>query len=79
MGRIALCIFLFLGAAMAAIGQTRDQNWNKCKASDPDTSIRGCTNLIQSGQESTTDQASAYFDRGIAYREKRKTTWPCRI
>ena len=32
---------------------------------------RGCTALIQSGQESTTDQASAYYNRGIAYHDKK--------
>ncbi|MGB8847110.1 MAG: tetratricopeptide repeat protein, partial [Terracidiphilus sp.] len=63
---------LLLGATVAAVGQTRDQNWDKCKADDPDTSVAGCTALIQSGQESTTDQASAYFDRGIAYRQKKE-------
>src|ERR1039458_9239502 len=62
---------LFLGAAVAAAGQTRDENWNKCKADDPDTSIAGCTALIQSGAESTVDQASAYYNRGIAYHDKK--------
>jgi len=63
---------LLLGATVAAVGQTRDQNWEKCKAEDPDTSIAGCTALIQAGQESTVDLASAYFDRGIAYRDKKE-------
>src|ERR1039458_6805669 len=63
---------LFLGAAVAAAGQTRDQNWDKCKADDPDTSIAGCTALIQAGQETTADLATVYFDRGIAYRDKKE-------
>ena len=48
-----------------------DENWSKCKADDPDTSIAECTALIQSGQEPTNNLASAYFDRGIAYRDKK--------
>src|SRR5579863_2660464 len=69
---ISLCACLLLAAGLTAAGQTRDDNWNKCKADDPDTSIAGCTALIQSGQESTTDLSSAYFDRGIAYRQKKE-------
>jgi lipoprotein NlpI len=64
--------YLLLGVTVAAAGQTRDQNWDKCKADDPDTSIAGCTALIQSGQESPADLATAYFDRGIAHRDKKE-------
>ena len=53
------------------MGQTRDENWNKCKADDPDTSIAGCTALIQANQETTNDLANAYYNRGIAYRDKK--------
>src|SRR5271169_1644783 len=63
-------IFVALGMAVAAAGQTRDENWTKCKADDPDISIAGCTALIQSGQESTADQASAHYNRGIAHSDK---------
>ena len=64
------CAVLVVSSAAAA--QTRDDNWNKCKADDPDTSISGCTALIQAGQESTTDLASAYYNRGLAYRDKKQ-------
>src|SRR5438270_453064 len=64
-------IFLALGVSIVP-AQTRDQNWAKCKDSDPDTSIAGCTALIQSGQESTENQASAYFNRGVAYHDKKQ-------
>ncbi len=64
-------VCVLMGAAAIAAGQSRDENWNKCKADDPDTSIAGCTALIQSGQESIADQASAYYNRGIAYHDKK--------
>ena len=62
------CVFILMGAGLAAMGQSRDENWNKCKADDPDTSIAGCAALIQSGAESTENQASAYYNRGIAQK-----------
>src|SRR5208283_824047 len=69
--KIILGMIFVLGVTMAALGQTRDQNWDKCKAGDPDTGIAGCTALIQANQETTRDLASVYYNRGLAYRDKK--------
>jgi tetratricopeptide (TPR) repeat protein len=61
-----------LGAAMAAIGQSRQENLNKCRSVDPDTRIAGCTALIQAGQETTENLAVIYNNRGTAYNSKRE-------
>ena len=42
-GKPALCACLLLGAAMAAMGQSRQENLNKCQADDLDTRT-GCIN-----------------------------------
>src|SRR5579863_1741795 len=67
-----VCASLVLAFALCAAAQSRDENWNKCKASDPDASVSGCTALIQSGQESTDNQASAFYNRGVAYHDKKQ-------
>jgi tetratricopeptide (TPR) repeat protein len=55
----------FTGMAAA---QTLDQQ--RCAASDPDLSIRGCTAVIQSGQETQENLAVAFYHRGLAYDDK---------
>src|SRR5271156_5738244 len=59
-----------LGAAMAAMGQSRQENLNKCKSPDPDTRIAGCTALIQAGQDTTENLSVIYNNRGSAYVDK---------
>jgi lipoprotein NlpI len=63
---------LLLSISIATTAQSREENWTKCGASDPDTSIAGCTALIQAGQESTTSSAMAYYDRGNAWGDKKE-------
>jgi tetratricopeptide (TPR) repeat protein len=58
------------GAAMAAMGQSRQENLNKCHSADPDTRIAGCSALIQVGKETTEDLSAAYEIRGVAYEDK---------
>ncbi len=71
---------LLLGAAVAAAGQTRDQNWEKCKADDPDTSIAGCTALIQAGPGNDRPIWPAPTSTAASPTvTKRNTTWLCRI
>jgi len=66
----SLCTCLLVGAAIAAMGQSRRENLKKCVSSDPDSTIAGCTALIQSGRESTDNLAGAYRKRASAYMRK---------
>jgi tetratricopeptide (TPR) repeat protein len=66
----ALCSCLLLGAAMAATGQTRQENLNKCASVEPGTRIVGCTALIQAGQDTTGNLSTIYNNRGTAYTSK---------
>jgi len=66
----ALCTCLLLGAAMAAMGCSRQENVNKCRSADPDTRIAGCTALIQAGQDATENLSVIYNNRGTAYDDK---------
>lgn len=65
--KVGFCICLLLGAALSAAGESKRENQKKCVSSDPDTSIAGCTALIQAGRESTAALGVAYRRRGTAY------------
>jgi hypothetical protein len=65
-----IVVATLLGASALLVGQTRDDNWNRCKDSNPDLSIGGCTALIQSGQETNSNLAKAFRNRGIAYDDR---------
>jgi len=62
----AICGFL----AMLTFAQTRDELWSRCRATEPDLSIGGCTAIIQLEQETTNDLATAFYNRGNAYSTK---------
>jgi tetratricopeptide (TPR) repeat protein len=66
----ALCTCLLLGAAIAAMGQSRQESLNKCGSVDPDVKITGCTALIQAGQDTTEKLSVIYNNRGAAYDDK---------
>src|SRR6516162_9552972 len=53
-----------------AAAQNRDENWTQCRDANPDLSIRGCTALIESGQETTQGLAILFFNRGVGYYHK---------
>jgi tetratricopeptide (TPR) repeat protein len=73
-GKPALCTCLLLGAAMAAMGQSLQENWEKCKSVDLDTRIAGCTAVIQSGLLTallpSEKLSNIYVNRGTAYYNK---------
>ena len=50
--------------------QDRDEAWKRCRANDPDVRLTACTALIDDGQETGAELASAYYARGTAYRQK---------
>ena len=54
----------------AAAQQSQTQTWCYGDDSTDDQTIAGCTKLIQSGRENQRDLASAYFNRGLAYKAK---------
>jgi tetratricopeptide (TPR) repeat protein len=67
----ALCTCVLLGAAMAATGQSRQENLTECQSGDTDSRIAGCTALIQAGQDTTKNLSVIYNNRGSAYNGKR--------
>lgn len=72
LGNSVLCTCLVLGAAVAALGQGRQENLNKCQSADPDARIAGCTALIQAGQDAAQDLSVIYNNRGSANASKRE-------
>jgi tetratricopeptide (TPR) repeat protein len=68
MKRILLALGLALTAAGPVWAQTADET--SCTGSDLDAKIAGCSAVIQSGGETPIDQAVAYDNRSVAYREK---------
>jgi len=68
--RSAFCTCLFFGATLAAMGQSRQENLNKCQSGDSDTKIVGCTALIQAGEDTPENRSIIYGDRGTAYYNK---------
>jgi tetratricopeptide (TPR) repeat protein len=69
-GKQALCIYLLLGTALVATGQSRQENLNNCQSADPDAKITGCTALIQADQDTTKTRAVIYGSRGVGYYSK---------
>lgn len=67
----ALIVSSFFSAGLA-FGQT-PQEWASCLTGDlntPDVPIEGCTAVIRTGEQILRRLASAYNNRGVAYRIK---------
>lgn len=47
-----------------------DDTWQKCRANDPDVRLSACSRLIDAGNGTPAELASAYYARGNAYRQK---------
>ena len=56
-----------LGASAVQSGETQTENWKRCTSDDPEKSLRACSALIQSGDETGFRLAKAFYDRGLAY------------
>jgi tetratricopeptide (TPR) repeat protein len=65
-----LIAFALALAAAPALAQTADET--NCVNGDADTKIAACSAVIQSGQETPVDQAVAYDNRSLAYRQEGK-------
>jgi lipoprotein NlpI len=63
-----LCAALMI-VSPAAAQQSQARTWCYGNSTDVET-ISGCTLVILSGRESQRNLASAYFNRGIAYKNK---------
>lgn len=69
MPRVLIGLALML-SAIPAWAQTRDDNAALCAKSDADARIRGCTALINSGQETPANLAISYTNRAIGENKK---------
>jgi len=65
-----LILFALVLVATPAWAQSRDENAAHCANTDADTRIKGCTGLINSGQENQANLAVAYTSRGIGENKK---------
>ena len=71
MSRIVLAVaLLFLGAEAAHA----DDDFKTCASGPPDYAIMACTNLIEVGKLAIRDQAIAYTNRGVAFRNRGDST-----
>ena len=67
-----LAAFGFLIALVAFASGTEavsQKLWNTCKSDDADAAIKACTRIL-AGKESHKNQAIAFNNRGVAYRNK---------
>ena len=72
MGRVVAVVAGLALAPLWAAGTAWAGDWDICpKAGErPDAAIAACTRIIESGNESRTNRAIAYYNRGIAWAEK---------
>lgn len=63
----AIALLALLGRASA-----NDEDWDDCKAENPERSIAGCTRIISEAKEPPRVLAIAYNNRGVAYKAKRE-------
>jgi tetratricopeptide (TPR) repeat protein len=66
--RLLCLITLAISVTWPASASADDQR--DCISNDPDRMIRGCTAIVDDGRETTEILASAYNNRGLAYRHK---------
>jgi tetratricopeptide (TPR) repeat protein len=73
MPRVLIGLALLLVAMPAwspAWAQTREESAAQCANNDADTRIKGCTALINSGQESQANLVILYTNRGVGENKK---------
>ena len=71
--RLLIVLFIAVFGATAVADEALDQQWKRCTVADPDTSILGCTAVIQSNHEPWESLAAAYYTRGNSYLRKGQT------
>jgi tetratricopeptide (TPR) repeat protein len=60
-----------LVVAMSASAVADDKDKQDCANKDPDRAIRGCTAIIEHGNETPNIFATAFANRGVAYARKK--------
>jgi tetratricopeptide (TPR) repeat protein len=65
-------ILIGLALSLIVLPAWAQSNRDECSKdnTDPDLSIRGCTALIQSGQETNENLAIDYYNGGVSYDQK---------
>ncbi len=66
---VAVCLVASFAFAQAALAESK-KDWDDCVSSDADRSIAGCSKLISRAQDTKTNLAIAYYNRGIAHQNK---------
>src|SRR5580704_15041819 len=61
-----------MGASVAATGQSREENWDRCTSVNAEISIAGCTALINSGQELPATLSIIHYNLGASFQEKKQ-------
>ena len=67
---VILCVLVVISCGVDVVAQEKEELSKRCRGSDPDARLSACTAIIESGNESPADLASAYYSRGAAYRLK---------
>ena len=65
----ALGFLIALVAFASGTEAVSQKLWNTCKSDDADAAIKACTRIL-AGKESHKNQAIAFNNRGVAYRNK---------
>ena len=59
-----------LAAAECPALAASQRDWDACISQDPDTSIAGCTRILDAGDETPKVHSTVYNARGVAYKRK---------
>ena len=68
-----ICALALTGNALAQTEPAQsetDDTWKKCRANDSDVRLSACSRLIDAGNGTQAELASAHYARGSAYRQK---------
>ncbi len=70
---VVVCAVAITGTVVAQTERAtfeQDDAWKRCRANDPEERLIACSRLIEAGNATRTELASAYYARGNAYRQK---------
>jgi tetratricopeptide (TPR) repeat protein len=68
-GVLLIAIGVLAAAECPALAASQG-DWDACKSQDPDTTIAGCTRVLDAGDETPKVHSTVYNARGIAYKRK---------
>jgi len=61
--RSTVMLMIFLGASAILSGPSQQENWKRCEDNDPEQRITPCSALIQSGRQTASNLAKAFYRR----------------